>query len=108
MNNKVFSEDEIYDLLNADHSAYLEGGNSTWSYYAREDYAEQFAKLGDKKSEFEHQLRIATKALFGKFEILDDIKETDFESGEKFDYERRRLQDEIVDAAYEFLGDYII
>ena len=112
MSKKIFSEEEIYDLLNADHAAYSlqkeTGYSSGWYEFASEDdYREKFDRLGNEEDLFEKKLRETTKLIKDRFDELGELSERDYENEEEFWEARRIIQDEIMNEAYENLEEYI-
>lgn len=112
MNTKIFSKEEIYDLLNADNSAYsLEnstGYSSTWSEFADEsEYTTRLSKLGDAQYEFENKLRETSKIVDSKLKDLEKINIDDFDNNNDFFEARENIQNNIIEDAMIYLGDYI-
>ena len=113
MPKKIFSREEIYDLLNADHAAYSlqneTGYSSGWYEFASEDdYREKFNSLGEEEDLFEEKLRETTMLVESRFDELENLSDEDYEDEREFWADRREIQEEIVGEAYEILKEYMI
>lgn len=113
MSKKIFSEEEIYDLLNADHAAYSlqneTGCSSGWYEFALEDdYREKFISLGNEENLFEEKLRETTILVESRFDELENLSDEDYANEQEFWEARREIQDQIMGEAYENLKEYMI
>ena len=111
MNYRVFSIDDIYDLVSAQHCALqLEretGIKSGWYEFASEDeYEAQLNILSGHEEEFEDALCKAAKDVESEFTELENLDEDDFDSDEEFFEARDEIQESIIDKLLISMDDY--
>lgn len=96
---KMFTMDELYELVNAEHSAIQmeeAGFDSGWYDFVSEDYGKKVQSLGKYKEKFEKDLHETAAMVSGNFEELIDLHVEDFETEEDYMEERRMIQEEIM------------
>lgn len=111
MNDKVFSIDELYNLVNAQDSAMkmseATGVPGGWYDFApEEEYNERINNLECGEEKFEEDLTKAALYVSEEFDELVDINADDFGSAEDFLEERRNIQDRITYKISKILKDY--
>lgn len=107
---KIFDEHELYDLVCAQYFANNQeeetGYSSDWSEFAH-DLQYKFEKLTENEQDkLEKLLNDTTIKAKDYIEMLNDLKEDDFDTEEDFSDEREELQRKITDLATKCLRDY--
>ena len=107
---KIFDEHELYDLVCAQYFANNQeektGYSSDWSEFAH-DLQYKFEKLTENEQDkLEKLLNDTTIKAKDYIEMLNDLKEDDFDTEEDFFDKREELQRKITDLATKCLRDY--
>lgn len=109
----IFTEDEIYNLVLAQHCAIgvtQESGNpSDYNDFipGGSDIEEKIAELGDNKlNELEPLINTAAGNCSELFQRLENLNSDDFEEEQEFWDERDKIQKEITNKSLEILRDY--
>lgn len=113
MDTKIFTRDEIYDLVSAQHSALeLEKElNSHFGWYdfsSKYEYEDKFELIANKEDKFNKLLIQAAIETSFEFETLLYLSSNDFVDEEEFWEERNIIQENITDIAVEILSDFCI
>jgi hypothetical protein len=101
MSDKLFSKNELYDLVNAQDSALAmeeaSGMPSGWYDFASEEtYRDRIEQLSCGEAQFEEDLKKTAMALRNRFEDLLDLSEDEFSTMDEFEQERHDMEESIL------------
>lgn len=108
----LFTIDELYDLVNAEHSALkMEEagyGRSGWYDFAPEDeYNDRIKSLGKHGNKFEKDLRNTAIVVSDSFDHLGNLYQGDFDTEKEFWEERNFVQEKIMEEIAYCMNTYI-
>ena len=108
---KIFDENELYDLLNAEHNAQsfeeeTGCGASLFDYADETEYNDKLSKINEEN--FFEQLSQWAIELKYDFNELGELNENDFDTEEEFWENRNELQDNIIDFIRCNCNEYLI
>lgn len=100
MATKIFTSDELYDLVSAEYSALQlekKGWTSGWYDFASEEqYEKKIRALGKYEDKFENDLKGTAIVVSEYFEQLSSLRESDFDTEEEFWEERSFIEEMIL------------
>lgn len=107
---RIFDENELYDLISAEHSAQsfeeeTGCGASLFEYADEDEYNDKLAQIDE--DEFFDQVRQWALAVKADFNELEELNEDDFDTDDDFWERRREIQGNIIAYIEENCGDYL-